>query len=74
MTPLQHELFSSISGGQFEPVCTGQFGPVSGGQFKSVGGGQLHRFLHLSYCRPKKFYRLKKNRLKQLCFFCVKQK
>ena len=41
-----HELFLSLSGGQFEPVCGGQFEPELSGQFKPVFGGQFHRFLH----------------------------
>jgi hypothetical protein len=47
MVASKHELFSSFSGGQFEPVYSGQFEPVSTGQLKSDGGGQFHRILQI---------------------------
>ncbi len=48
MVTSKHELLSSFSGGQFEPVCTGQFKPDLGGQVKPDWGGQFHRILHLN--------------------------
>ncbi len=53
MVTSKHELFSSFSGGQFEPVCTGQFEPDLGGQVKPDWGGQFHRILQCSPTRMK---------------------
>lgn len=47
MVASKHELFSSFSGGQFDPVYTGQFEPDLGGQLKPVCSGQFHRILHI---------------------------
>ena len=48
MVASKHDLFSSFSGGQFEPVYGGQFEPDLGGQVKPDWGGQHHRFLQFT--------------------------